>query len=174
MANTIFCRFLLCCYLVSPLAGCGFHLRGQANLPPDLAMHIQDSTPEGQPPSRLRRELERILKTNGATVTPDPEAADAILKILHEDLRRRTIATGPDGEIREYELRYTVDFAVTRADGQEYLSKDSISVARDLLYSEARILGRAAGEEITIRNMISDLAYSILRRLQAAGFDRRS
>ena len=174
MRSTTFYRLLFCCWLVSLVAGCGFHLRGQADLPSDLSVHIRDSTAPGQPPSRLRRELERILETNGATVTGDPEAADAILKILREDLRRRTIATGPEGEVREYELRYTVDFAVTRADGQEYLPKDTISVARDLLYSEARILGRAAGEEITIRSMISDLAYSILRRLQAADFDRRS
>lgn len=174
MPSTTFYRLFLCCWLVSLLAGCGFHLRGQADLPMDLAMHIQDSTAPGEPPSRLRRELERILVTNGVTVTDDPEAADAVLKILREDLRRRTIATGPDGEIREYELRYTVDYALTRPDGQDSISQDTISVARDLLYSEARVLGRTAGEQITIRDMTSDLAYSILRRVQATGFDRRS
>lgn len=149
------------------LAGCGFQLRGKMDTPPDLTVYIQSNRPPNAPPSELRRTLELILETNGAQVTDDPAKATATVKLLDEDLRRRTIATGPGGEVREYELRYTVDYAVSRADGSQAVPRSTAIVFRDLLYSETEVLGRAAGEEIVVRDMVSDVAYSILRRLIA-------
>ena len=150
------------------LTACGFQLRGQAQLPPAMAVtYIASNTPSSAPPSELERTLRLVLETNGVTVTDDSQAATATIAILGESESRRTLATGPNGEVREYTLNYIVDYAVRLADGAELIPKDTLRVSRDVLYDEAQVLGRAAGETITMRDMIYDVAYSIIRRLQA-------
>ena len=161
-------RRVLAAWLILIVSGCGFHLRGQADLPRDLTVQIQGKDVEGMPPSQLRRILKLILEANDVTLVDVPGAADATLKILNEDLRRRTLANGPNGEVREYELRYSVDYLISMADGTHLIPRSNLTVYRDLLYSEADVLGRAEGEEIVIREMLSDVAYSILRRMSTA------
>lgn len=167
MHGGLMIRLFLAAWLILTASGCGFQLRGQTDLPRDLKVYIQSKEGEGIPPSQLRRTLMLILKANGVTVAESPEAADATLKILEENLRRRTLATGPNGEVREYELSYSVDYAISLADGTQLVPKSDLTVYRDLLYGESDVLGRAEGEEIAIREMLSDVAYSILRRVSA-------
>ncbi len=150
------------------LSACGFKLRGQAQLPPELAnTYIRDNRPVGAPPTQLALALKRALETNGVTITNDPESATAIIAILSAQNHRRTIAAGSEGQVREYELRYEVDYEVSLAGKSKLIPKDTLIISRDALYDEARVLGRAAGEELLIRDMIADVTYSIIRRLQA-------
>lgn len=156
------------------LANCGFHLRGQARLPPELAVtYIKAQRAPGSPSGNLAGSLERTLQANGVEVTTDQKAATATLEILQEGLRSRALAAGTQatsttqGQIREYTLTYSVNYQVTRADGSKLISPETLSASRNLLYDETKVLGRAAGEEILVREMVSDLARSILLRLQA-------
>ncbi len=150
------------------LSACGFKLRGQAQLPPELAhTYIRDSRPVGAPPTQLALALKRALETNGVVITSEPESATATIVILSTQNHRRTIATGSEGQVREYELRYEVDYEVSLADKTKLIPKDTLIISRDALYDEARVLGRAAGEELLIRDMVADVTYSIIRRLQA-------
>lgn len=151
--------------LASLLVGCGFHLRGQAQLPPAMAVtYIKTENPH----SSLTRALRSALEASGVEVTTEPEAATATIEILNEVLRRRTLAVGLRGEERDYELRYEVRYAVSLADGSQPILEGTIDTSRNLLYAETDVLGRAEGEEMAIRDMSSDLAWSIIRRLQAA------
>lgn len=156
------CSILLLALL---LAGCGFHLRGQAQLPPAMSVtYIKSEDPR----SPFIRALRDSLEANGAEVTTEPEAATATIEILNEEFRRRTLAVGPRGEERDYELRQQVTYIVRLADGDRQILKDTISASRNLLYDEADVLGRAEGEQMMIRDMSMDLAWSIIRRLQTA------
>lgn len=158
------------------LSGCGFKLRGQAQLPPEMATtYLKTNRPAGSSPSELALTLERVLKANGVTVTTDPAAATATLEILQEGVSRRTIAAGTTistgqttAQIREFTLKYDVNYRVTLANGKVLIPQATASVSRDMVYNEARVLGKEAGEEILLRDMASDLARSIIRRLQAA------
>ncbi|MCP5420085.1 MAG: hypothetical protein H6970_02845 [Gammaproteobacteria bacterium] len=157
----------LVAFVMPILGGCGFHLRGQAQLPPEMAVtYIQTEGSPSEPPSALKLTLQRALEANGVTVTQDPGQAQARLIILHEKSRRRTLAAGAGGDSREYTFTYTVDYTATKADGTPLIPKETIVRARDLLYSESDVLGRDAGEEIVLRDLRSDIARSILLRLQ--------
>lgn len=147
------------------LTGCGFHLRGQAQLPPAMSVtHIKSEDPR----SPFTRALRDALEANGTEITTEPEAATATIEIFDEELRRRTLAVGPRGEERDYELRYEVTYAVTLDEGNRSIPKETISASRNLLYDETDVLGRAEGEQMMIRDMSIDLAWSIIRRLQTA------
>ena len=160
-------RFLLLMLAALLLGSCGFHLRGQADLPPAMAVTaIVDNQPPNAPPGDLALALGRALEANGIDLTDDPDEATAVIRILYDNLNRRTLATGPRGEIREYNLRYQVGYSVITAGGDKLIPKDEIVASRDLLYAETRVLGREAGEDIALSDMVGDVAYTILRRLQ--------
>lgn len=164
---SVFRRFVVL-VLCSLLAACGFHLRGQAELPAALDVtYITGTTNPTAPPSPLARALRTVLEANSRTVTTDPEAASATIAILGESLNRRVLATGPEGEMREYTFTYTVDYAVTATSGTQIIPQDTLVISRDVLYDEADVLGRTAGEDIALREMVADAAYAIIRRLQA-------
>lgn len=155
----------VCLLLVMLLTGCGFHLRGQAQLPPAMAVtYIKTENPH----SPLTRALRSALEASGVEVTTEPEAATATVEIIDETFRRRTLAVGSRGEERDYELRHQVRYAVSLADGSRPIPRGTIDTSRNLLYDETDVLGRAEGEEMAIRDMSSDLAWSIIRRLQTA------
>ncbi|TVR62205.1 MAG: hypothetical protein EA420_10235 [Candidatus Competibacteraceae bacterium] len=150
------------------LAGCGFHLRGQASLPPAMSVtYVQSQTGVGMPPGVLSRRLQQALRSSGVTVTQDPSQATAILTILGEGSGRRVMAADRFDVKRQYALVYNAAFQVTLPDGQVLLPAESISANRSLLFDENRILGFEAATESLEDNMADDLAWQIIRRLQA-------
>ena len=55
------------------LGGCGFQLRGQAQLPPELSVvYLQSQTAIGTPPGALSRKLRLLLANNGWMVESGP------------------------------------------------------------------------------------------------------
>lgn len=168
--NSPMAKILLTSLLVLSLTtGCGFKLRGEFKLPPNMSViYIKSQHPVGVPPGSVARSLEqRAAQATRITLTSDPKKADLIVEILQESLRRRTIASGPEGEQREYTLFYDVNYRAIRSDGTVLVPLETLSVSRDMLYNEAQVLGRNEGEAIAIRDMVSDLTSSIIRRLQA-------
>ncbi len=151
------------------LAGCGFQLRGQAQLPPELSVvYVQSQTAIGTPPGALSRKL-RLLLGNGATVTRDPAQATATITILREGSGRRVVATDRLNVKRQYFLAYDASYRVTLANGKTLIPQEGLSANRTLLFDENQVLGFEAAQEALVDSMAEDLAWQILRRLQAVG-----
>ena len=148
------------------VVGCGFRLRGLAELPPALeTVYIQ--TEEGLGPrNRLARTLTRVLEGSGATLVPRDQAG-AVIHILGEGLNRRVVAVGNDGNAREYDLTYGVRYSVILADGTVLIPPQEMTVSRSLFYGEDQVLGREQGEALALGDMVTELARSILRRVRA-------
>ena len=144
------------------LAGCGFQLRGQAQLPPELRVtYVQSQQAIGMPPGILNRKLRSTLASNGVT------QATAIITILSEGSGRRTVAADRFDIKREYGLDYTAIYEVKLADGKVLIPAESIGANRALLFDENRVLGFEAAQESLVESMAEDLAGQIVRRLQA-------
>jgi LPS-assembly lipoprotein len=150
------------------LAGCGFQLRGQAQLPPELRVtYVQSQQGIGMPPGALSRKLQSVLASNGVTVTRDPAQATAIIAILSEGSGRRTVAADRFDVKREYFLAYNATYEVKLANGKVLVVAESIGANRALLFDENRVLGFEAAQESLVDSMTEDLAWQIVRRLQA-------
>lgn len=161
-------RFTLLLLITSVLLpGCGFQLRGQANLPPELSRIFIESSQAGRGPgSPLVRRLSSSLVANGVTLVDNSTAADAVLRILDEGINRRTLGAGSTGDSREYSLDYSVRYTLVDSANNTLVEADTLRYTRDVLYSEADVLGRSEGEDIVLEDMINDAAYSIIRRLE--------
>ena len=154
--------------LLTILAGCGFQLRGQAELPPELAVvHIHSIQGIGMPPGVLSRRLQTVLVGSGVNVVRDPAQATATITILNEGSGRRAVAADRFDIKRSYFLVYSVAWQVTLANGKSLIPAETITTNRNLLFDENRVLGFEAAQESLVDSMADELAWQIIRRLQA-------
>ena len=143
------------------LTGCGFQLRGQANLPFDT-MHI----PGGSP---MLVELRRNVAAGTQTkIVEDPKAADAIIGLAAERREKVILAIDTAGRVREFQLRYIVAFYVQDAKGVNWIPTSEIALTRDISFNDAQIVAKEAEEALLYRDMQSDMIQQIMRRLSRA------
>jgi LPS-assembly lipoprotein len=70
--------------------------------------------------------------------------------------------------VREFRLRYSVDFRVHDGKGNVYVPTSTVQLSRDVTFNDAEILAKEAEEQLLFRDMQSDMVQQLLRRLAAA------
>ena len=143
------------------LAGCGFQLRGQTNLPDDIQTVYVDG------PVVFVDELETFINGGGAEVIGVREEADAIVTLGQERFLRRVLSVDPDtGKDREFELVYLVDFTVSRPDGTVAVGPENIRLVRDFVFDADAVLGASREESVLQLEMRRDAAEELVRRIE--------
>ena len=151
--------------LVTSVAACGFHLRGQLDLPAAMAATYIETNGVN---ADLVKKLRSSLQGNGASVTSNRSEATAVLRLLSDTYDRRVLSVGGGRKVREYELHYAVRFELVEVGGDRLVTTQTIELFRDYTYDEDDILGKQ-GEEANIRkDMIREAADRVLRVIQAA------
>jgi LPS-assembly lipoprotein len=144
------------------IAGCGFHMRGSASVPFNT-IYIPNAT--GGVALDLKRNIEAGTQ---AKVVNDPKTADAILELFGESREKIILSLTGAGQVREFRLRYTVNFRVHDGKGAEYVPRTQVQLTRDVTYSDTEILAKEAEEQLLFRDMQTDFVQQILRRLASA------
>jgi LPS-assembly lipoprotein len=145
------------------LTACGFHLRGSYDLPDNLSPLYLDKNSMSL---LMFKELSSTLKVSGVELTQDPETAASVLMISAEKRARDVISVDALGRAREYRLIYRFNFSLEQS-GETVIDKNTIQLARNLLFNPEAVLGVAEETENTYRDMVRDSAGQILLRLQA-------
>jgi LPS-assembly lipoprotein len=151
---------LLCALL---LAGCGFQLRGGANLPFET-LYLQ--APQS---SLFALQLRRIISASDNTrVTNSQKDAEATLVLVNE-LREKTILSlSGGGRVREYQLRYRISYRMLNKNSVEIIPTTEIALTRDFSFSDDETLSKEAEETLLFRDMQNDAVQQLVRRLQVA------
>jgi len=146
------------------LAGCGFHLRREAQMPAAMQrVHIDIADPS----SALARDLAKALARSGVQVV-DAGASDvALLKISVNTLATDVLSVGGTARANEYALRHHVEFEVLDAAGTALLPKQTIELSREFTFDATQALGVAAETDLLSRELERDMVQTILRRLEA-------
>ena len=144
------------------LAACGFHLRGQAQLPFET-LYIPGDNP-------LVVELKRNVAAGSKTrLVNSPSDAQAVFGFTQELREKIILSFSSAGRVSEYQLRYRVGFRVTDPKGtQVFLPTSEVLLTRDVSYSDAQVLAKETEEALLYRDMQSDMVQQIMRRLVAA------
>lgn len=144
------------------LAGCGFRLRGTAEVPFET-IHVPGAT------AGIALDLKRNIEAGTrARVVDDPKAAQALLQVTEEARSREILSLTSAGRVREFQLRYRVGFRVHDGKGGEFVPASVIQLTRDMTYSDAEILAKEQEEQLLFRDMRTDMVQQILRRLASA------
>ena len=148
--------------LLALLAGCGFHLRGTQDVP-FHALYIPGAT------GGIALELKRNIEAGtDARVVSDPKQADAILELTNERREKIILSLSGTGRVREFRLRYSVNFRVHDGKGNQYVPPSMVQLTRDVTYNDAEILAKEAEEQLLFRDMQADMVQQLLHRLAAA------
>lgn len=153
-------RRFLTYFLIVSLAGCGFHLRGQASLPYST-LHV--SGPTGS----LKTSLIRVLRSSGVRLVDRQEDAEVTLVILSDVKEKSILTLSAAGRAQEYELRERVSYRIITATEPDLPAGEIIS-QRSISFNDAQILAKESEESLLYRDMENDVVQQLLRRLQAA------
>lgn len=145
------------------LAGCGFHLRGEAT----FAFESIYLNSAGAP--SFNNEMRRALTgASNATFADTPAAAQVVLDIPVIQDDKEVLSLSSAGAVREYQLIKRVSFRLHDKDGADWMPAGEIVVRRAYTYNETQVLARDLEEQRLQRDMQTDAIQQIVRRLQAA------
>jgi LPS-assembly lipoprotein len=150
---------LLLCLI---LAGCGFQLRGTAELP-FSNLYLPGAT------GGIALDLKRNIQAGtNAKVVEDPKQADAVMQFTQETREKEILSLTGTGRVREFRLRYKVGFRVHDGKGGDYVPQNTLELSRDVTFNDAEVLAKEAEEQLLFRDMQSDMVQQIMRRLANA------
>jgi LPS-assembly lipoprotein len=150
--------------VVAPLSGCGFRLRGAAEIPPELSpIYIQASGGSGVRAAILQR-------LALSQVRPAVSAADAqvILRILQESRRSRVAAVDRGGKVVATELFLTVTFDAVGADGRMLAKPQTLDLSRTYENPDVEVLGKQLEADLIREDLTQDAADRVIDRLRLA------
>ena len=154
---------LLLLALAALLGGCGFQLRGKADLPPEMALTqivVED------PYSTLPRRVQTLLEQNGVQFV-GASRATAILEIPVNEVVTSVLTIGNSARVQEYRVSHTVQFRLLDAGGSELLSMQNLRQSREVSFDEQKILATSREMEYLRDDLAEDLARLLVSRLES-------
>jgi LPS-assembly lipoprotein len=149
------------------LAGCGFQLRGTANLPfASVFVQAPVSAALGGPAAPVVPDVIEGLAKRGVQLKTKIEDADFSVRFLQVTFDKRVLSLSGSGRAREFELEYRIRYEFVDASQKIWGEPGEITIRRDFSYSESQALAKEVEERQLIRDMQLDAASQILRRLQ--------
>ena len=146
--------------LAGGTAGCGFHLRRNADLA--FATLYPGFAPTSAVGEEFRRELPRTTSTK---LVDKPDEAQVVLQVLGETRERDIVAYSAVGRPREYELRLRLQFRATDGGDREFIPPSEIILRRDISAADNQLTARVDEEALLYRDMQKDMVQQLLRRL---------
>lgn len=112
----------LCLFLVA----CGFHLRGEEELPTALkVIYLQSKTPYGS----FEQTLRDSLRSYGVALVDSPNQANTILNITQVQLTPVAGSVSADLDLRQYTLNYVVTYSVLSPKGEIIVPVNSVTAS---------------------------------------------
>lgn len=153
--------------LLTVLGGCGFSLRGGAELPESfstIGLSLQ------QPGSEFSRLLQRSLRTADITVVTDATEFTTNmprLVIADESVSNRPVTVNPRARAAQYELQVAIEVSLVIMDNV-LLEPQTLSVQRGYFEDIENIAGSQEEVDLLITEMHRELVNQLMRRLEAA------
>jgi LPS-assembly lipoprotein len=143
-------------------AGCGFKMRGSAELP------FSTLYAGFAPTSAVGADFRRLIRASDGTQLVDrPEAAQARLDVLSELREKEIVSFSSSGRPREYQLRLRLTFRLVDAKGVELIPATELLIRREITTTDTQLVAKEQEEVIMYQEMQQDLVQQLLRRLAA-------
>ena len=153
---------LLVCAL---LAACGFRLREEVRLPPELST-LRLAQVDMR--SDFGRGLAAALRRAGVTLVEDAERPAATLRVGGLSERRTPLTVDAAGRAQEFELVLSAEISLLDAQGAVAVPPQSLELRRDYLFDTAAAQGISNEEELMRAELEREMVQAILRRIDAA------
>lgn len=145
------------------LPGCGFHLRGALELPPEKRVIALQGIPLNHP---FAGEIRQILALSQGELVADPKAAGSVLVVSEVQEDRRVLSLDQNGKAIEFELIFRLRFEAHAPDGKLLIPPEPIAIHRVYLNPQLDVIGKAVEEGVIREEMRREAAQTLLRRLR--------
>ena len=151
--------------LVLSIPGCGFHLRSNVQLPPEMKqtrLVIDDQY------SMFARRVQVLLEQAGVSFVTST-GATAVLEIPQNDVVTEVLTIGDNARVREYRISHTVRFRVLAANGSIIIPLQTIRQMREISFDEQQILAISREQEYVKADLADTLSRLLVTRLEVVG-----
>ena len=157
--------FMLLAGIVPLLTACGYHLRGEAQLPPGMERVHVDSSDQFGP---LKRNVEKALERSGAKI--EPAAGDGIAEVNLSAVSLAPIvrSVAANAKVNEFTMLYHVELQITDGTGKVVLPKQVVEQSRIFTFDQTQAIGTGAEQDEIKKEMERDMVQAILRKIEAA------
>jgi LPS-assembly lipoprotein len=145
------------------LTACGFQVRSAANFPARISVIYIEASDRH---SDFYQALVTEIRDSKLTLTKDPTSADTVIRILSDVTGRRTLSVSARNVPTEYEVYYTISYAVS-IDGKEVLASKQHVLTRNYTYDETLVLGKQWEEAGLRKAVASDLVGMVVQNIGA-------
>jgi LPS-assembly lipoprotein len=147
-------------FLTLFISSCGFHLRGDYLLSPQLqTLQLTSGDKFGE----LTRQVKQHLSLNKIKLVPNAVKNVPQLRLLKDSLNRRTLSVFPNGQVAEYELIYTVRYQLILS--EEDVRSFEFELNRDYQDDPNVALAKSRELDLMVSEMRNEAANRILRDL---------
>ncbi|HEX3125035.1 MAG TPA: LPS assembly lipoprotein LptE [Rhodanobacteraceae bacterium] len=157
--------FLLLAGTLLLLSACGYHLRGEAQLPAGMERVHVDSSDQFGP---LKRNVEKALERSGAKV--EPAAGDGIAEVTLGAVSLAPIvrSVSANAKVNEFTMLYHVELQITDGAGKVVLPKQVVEQSRIFTFDQTQAIGTGAEQDVIKKEMERDMTQVVMRKVQSA------
>ncbi len=163
MPNILRYSIFLCFVII---AGCGFHLRGDAKLPKDLqSLYLQSSDPFGG----FSKTLRTLLITNNVNIVDDATAAPYTLNIIKASQGpiQNSLSNSSSDSSQIYLLKYDVTYEVLNSKGQRVAGPDEVHSQRQYTTNPNQVFGNSTAMATALQALQQQAAFQLLMQLSS-------
>jgi len=158
-------RLFTMLFLSLACSACGFQLREDADLPPEMAQTRLIVNDEN---STFARRIRVLLAQSGVTFV-DVGSATAILDIPVNNVVTEVLTIGDNARVREYRISHTIKFRLTDSAGKDIIPLQTMRQAREISFDEQQILAASREQEYLKQDLAENLARLLVTRLVTLG-----
>jgi LPS-assembly lipoprotein len=157
------CRILIVLGLGLWISACGFQIREDADLPPEMAQTRILVEAEN---SVFARRVRLLLSQSGVQFV-GADQATAFLEIPVNNVQTEVLTIGDNARVREYRVSHTVRFRLTDAGGKEIIPWQTMRQAREISFDEQEILATSREQEYLKQDLAESLSRQLVTRLES-------
>jgi LPS-assembly lipoprotein len=147
------------------LTACGFHLRGEAQLPPGMArIHVDSADPYGP----LKRNLEKALARAGATIEANAGEGIAEIQLTGVSLAPVVRSVAANARVNEFTMLYHLELQITDSSRKVLLPKQVVEQSRVFTFDQTQAIGTGAEQDEIKKEMERDMVQVVLRKVESA------
>jgi LPS-assembly lipoprotein len=157
--------FLLLAGIVALLSACGYHLRGEVQLPPGMERVHVDSSDQFGP---LKRNVEKALERSGAKI--EPAAGDGIAEVNLTAVSLAPIvrSVSANAKVNEFTMLYHVELQITDGSGKVVVPKQVVEQSRVFTFDQTQAIGTGAEQDVIKKEMERNMTQVVMRKVESA------
>ena len=145
------------------LTACGYHLRGDIELPKGMEnIYVESAS------STLQQEMKKALKSSQAKLVTTSAEAGTVIKITREDMSSRVMSINTAGRANQFQLIYRIIFSIQESSGKVLLADQNINIKREYFNDQTDILGKTNEEGVIRSEMYQQAVSSMMSRISLA------